>query len=292
MTKLVSILGLLFVGMVWFTAEATSLRRRLNGAKGVKKNTVQKQDTRILKKGKYKYKYYEDDDDDDDTGFYDQTDYYSKKGKKGKKAKKKRVVPQCRPVVEGAEFLFEGTLTGLGDPSGGNSFFGNTTDDDFSTTDEIGTTYIYNGPLLEFNEDDELQALNNFFISGSCQRTEEFGGQDFVGSGHCSFTVTLDTGATMNFAGEAFDEWENLMAMNGGSQELIGLSGSVTLIALNEDFEVGEGDFFNAPFMYAEVILVYSVCPEGYWDRYYIADHDELPEGDIADPFTFLAEQN
>ena len=89
----------------------------------------------------------------------------------------------------------------------------------------------------------------------------------------------------MNFGGEAFDGWDNLMAITGGSQELIGLSGTVTLIGLNDDFEDTSDDFFSVPWIYGEAVLVYSICPQGYWDRYYIEDHDALPPPSIPDPF-------
>ena len=117
-----------------------------------------------------------------------------------------------------------------------------------------------------------------------CIRTQERD-DDMPGAGHCSYTITLDTGATMNFGGEAFDGWDNLMAITGGSQELIGLSGTVTLIGLNDDFEDTEDDFFTVPWIYGEAVLVYSICPQGYWDRYYIEDHDALPPPSIPDPF-------
>lgn len=179
--------------------------------------------------------------------------------------------PMCRPVVEGAEFIIEGAIT---------QTMANMTED----ASTIGTEFIYNGPLLEFNEDDELQELENFFLSGSCTRTQERDG-DMPGAGHCGFTITLDTGATMNVAGEAFDGWDNLMAIDGGSQELIGLSGTVTLIGLNDNFEDTDDDFFSVPWIYGEAVLVYSVCPQGYWDRYYIENHDALPPPSIPDPF-------
>ena len=179
--------------------------------------------------------------------------------------------PKCRPVVEGAEFIIEGAITRT---------MANMTED----ASTIGTEFIYNGPLLEFNADDELQELENFFLSGSCVRTQERDG-DMPGAGHCGFTVTLDTGATMNIGGEAFDGWDNLMAIDGGSQELIGLSGTVTLIGLNDNFEDTDEDFFSVPWIYGEAVLVYSICPQGYWDRYYIEDHDALPPPSIPDPF-------
>ncbi|CAB9507039.1 expressed unknown protein [Seminavis robusta] len=179
--------------------------------------------------------------------------------------------PMCRPVVEGAEFIVEGAIT---------MTMANMTED--STV--IGSEFIYNGPLLEFNDRDELTELENFFLSGSCMRTQERD-DEMPGAGHCAFTVTLDTGATMNFGGEAFDGWDNLMAINGGSQELIGLSGTVTLIGLNDDFEDTSDDFFSVPWIYGEAVLVYSICPQGYWDRYYIDDHDALPPPSIPDPF-------
>lgn len=179
--------------------------------------------------------------------------------------------PMCRPVVEGAEFIIEGAVT---------TVLANMTD----ASSTIGTEFIYNGPLLEFNADDDLQELENFFMSGVCTRTQERDG-DMPGAGHCSYTITLDTGATVNFAGEAFDGWDNLMAINGGSQELIGLSGTVTLIGLNANFEDTDDDFLTVPWIYGEAVLVYSVCPQGYWDRYYIEDHDALPPPSIPDPF-------
>lgn len=184
---------------------------------------------------------------------------------------RKMTRPKCRPVVEGAEFIVEGAIT---------MTMANMTED--STV--IGSEFIYNGPLLEFNDRDELTELENFFLSGSCMRTQERD-DDMPGAGHCGFTVTLDTGATLNFGGEAFDGWDNLMAIDGGSQELIGLSGTVTLIGLNEDFEDTSDDFFSVPWIYGEAVLVYSVCPQGYWDRYYIEDHDALPPPSIPDPF-------
>jgi hypothetical protein len=179
--------------------------------------------------------------------------------------------PQCRPVVEGAEFIVEGAIT---------MTMANMTDD----TKTIGTEFIYNGPLLEFNDQDELTELENFFMSGSCVRTQERD-DEMPGAGHCSFTITLDTGATINYGGEAFDGWDNLMAINGGSQELIGLSGTVTLIGLNDAFEDSSDDFFSVPWIYGEAVLVYQICPQGYWDRYVIADHDALPPPSIPDPF-------
>ena len=95
----------------------------------------------------------------------------------------------------------------------------------------------------------------------------------------------------MNFGGEAFDGWDNLMAITGGSQELIGLSGTVTLIGLNDNFEDTSDDFFSVPWIYGEAVLVYSICPQGYWDRYYIEDHDALPPPSIPDPFQREAQQ-
>jgi hypothetical protein len=185
--------------------------------------------------------------------------------------------PTCRPVVEGAEFIVEGAIT---------MTMANMTED----SSMIGTEFIYNGPLLEFNERDELTELENFFMSGSCIRTQERD-EDMPGAGHCTYTITLDTGATLNFGGEAFDGWDNLMAVTGGSQELIGLSGYVTLIGLNNDFEDTSDDFFSVPWIYGEAVLVYSICPQGYWDQYYIEDHDALPPPSIPDPFQRNAQQ-
>jgi hypothetical protein len=194
-----------------------------------------------------------------------------KSGKSGKGKGKRRNSPSCRPVVEGAEFIIEGAITNV---------MSNMTAD----SSVLGTEYIYNGPLLEFNENDELQELENFFLSGTCVRTQSRV-EEMPGAGHCSFTITLDTGATMNFGGEALDGWDNLMAIGGGSQELIGLSGTVTLIGLNENFEDTDEDFFSVPWIYGEAVLVYSICPPGYWDDYYIRDHDALPPPEIPNPF-------
>jgi hypothetical protein len=203
------------------------------------------------------------------------------KGSKGSTSSKSgspgspKARPECRPVVEGAEFIVEGAIT---------MTMANMTDD----TKVIGTEFIYNGPLLEFSDQDELVELENFFMSGSCVRTQERDGE-MPGAGHCSFTITLDTGATVNYGGEAFDGWDNLMAINGGSQELIGLSGTVTLIGLNDAFEDTDEDFFSVPWIYGETVLVYQICPQGYWDRYVIADHDALPPPSIPDPFAHNA---
>lgn len=202
---------------------------------------------------------------------------YGRKGPGGDSGYDRKATPKCRPVVEGAEFIIEGAIT---------MTMANMTED----SSMMGTEFIYNGPLLEFNNRDELTELENFFMSGSCIRTQERF-EDMPGAGHCSFTVTLDTGATMNFGGEAFDGWDNLMAITGGSQELIGLSGTVTLIGLNDDFEDTSDDFFSVPWIYGEAVLVYSICPQGYWDRYYIEDHDALPPPSIPDPFQRNAQE-
>lgn len=254
-----------FVAVLINTASAAHVRRKVGGgsrgtkaAKGTPQRRTTEHSPRLLKHH----------------GF-DPRQAKGGKGSKGSKGKGSKgggmMRPRCRPVVEGAEFIIEGAIT---------QTMANMTED--SST--IGTEFIYNGPLLEFNADDELQELENFFMSGSCVRTQERDG-DMPGAGHCGFTVTLDTGATMNIAGEAFDGWDNLMAIDGGSQELIGLSGTVTLIGLNDNFEDTDEDFFSVPWIYGEAVLVYSICPQGYWDRYYIADHDALPPPSIPDPF-------
>lgn len=282
------------VAVLFSTASAAKVRRRVGGGtRGGKHQGVRRATEHSPRQlGKY-HKY-------DPHPHYHPEDrhYYSSSSKsKGAKGKvggmnkrkgyngggdnggnRKMNRPKCRPVVEGAEFIVEGAIT---------MTMANMTED--STV--VGSEFIYNGPLLEFNDRDELTELENFFLSGSCIRTQERD-DEMPGAGHCSYTITLDTGATMNFGGEAFDGWDNLMAITGGSQELIGLSGAVTLIGLNEDFEDTSDDFFSVPWIYGEAVLVYSICPQGYWDRYYIEDHDALPPPSIPDPFQRHVEED
>lgn len=292
MTKILLVFAAL-VAILSSTASAAKVRRRVGGGtRGGKHQGVRRVTEHSPRQlGKY-HKY-------DPHPHYHVEDrhYYSSssksKGSKGKgggmnkrkgynggngNGNKKMNRPKCRPVVEGAEFIVEGPIT---------MTMANMTED--STV--IGSEFIYNGPLLEFNDRDELTELENFFLSGSCIRTQERD-DEMPGAGHCSYTITLDTGATMNFGGEAFDGWDNLMAITGGSQELIGLSGAVTLIGLNEDFEDTSDDFFSVPWIYGEAVLVYSICPQGYWDRYYIEDHDALPPPSIPDPFQRHVEED
>jgi hypothetical protein len=283
MSKVLLFIAILVVALLQ-SASASNVRRRAGGGggraatKGLKgglKRMVE-HSARDLK-GYYPHgyeAYYP-------PGYEEHAHHYSKTSKSSKSKGKsrggrKKARPKCRPVVEGAEFIVEGAITNV---------MANMTDDNSM----IGTEFIYNGPLLEFNDFDELQELENFFMSGSCVRTQERDG-DMPGAGHCQLTITLDTGATMNFGGEAFDGWDNLMAIEGGSQELIGLSGTVTLIGLNDNFEDTSDDFFSVPWIYGEAVLVYSICPQGYWDRYYIEDHDALPPPSIPNPFERQAE--
>lgn len=291
MSKLLLLLTA-FWALLISTASAAKVRRRYGGgqtrgAQGMRRAT-EHSPRNLGHHDNYYYKGY-DPRAHEEEYYYSSSKSKGSKGAKGKGAKKRRgdgarpggmqmaARPKCRPVVEGAEFIVEGPIT---------MTMANMTEDEST----VGTEFIYNGPLLEFNDRDELTELENFFLSGSCIRTQERD-DDMPGAGHCSYTITLDTGATMNFGGEAFDGWDNLMAITGGSQELIGLSGTVTLIGLNENFEDTSDDFFTVPWIYGEAVLVYSICPQGYWDRYYITDHDALPPPSIPDPFQRQAEE-
>jgi len=229
-----------------------------------------KKEKKKYNKGKKGKKYYDDD-------YYQ----YKKKGKKHDKKKKKKhhgkkASPSCRTVVEPAEFYMHNALQQI-TPGGVNTMSNGT------RYEAMGTQYIFQGPLL----DQDLVELEDYYVSGVCTRTwsarKEIPG--VLGAAFCSLSFTIATGANFNVAGEVFDAWENNVGITGGTFEMTGVRGQSTLVAVGDDLEEEDGDFFSSPYIWGRVALVYKICPEGYWDRLIVDDIEDLEGKTYPDPF-------
>jgi hypothetical protein len=106
---------------------------------------------------------------------------------------------------------------------------------DYNSPDpqNLGTAYIYNDALFNDRSSAELEGS---FATGHCVRTqmrENTGDGNFVaGGGYCHFTYTFFDGRrtyTFNAVGEVFDYFGGKLAITGGTEGLVGVSGDVVL---------------------------------------------------------------
>ncbi len=133
-----------------------------------------------------------------------------------------------------------------------NTVFVNSTSPD---PQGLGTVFIYNDLLYDQNT---LTQIDNSFVSGLCtriqQRQDLGNGQFIVGAGHCTFTYTLvdanNSTATFNAAGEVFDQFGGVLAVQGGTAAFIGVYGEIQLSPVtvtNSSTTPFTGDFFTGP---------------------------------------------
>mmetsp|Transcript_14378 Transcript_14378/g.23732 ORF Transcript_14378/g.23732 Transcript_14378/m.23732 type:complete len:346 (-) Transcript_14378:2068-3105(-) len=104
--------------------------------------------------------------------------------------------------------------------------------------DDIGTVFLYGGPLFDVN----ATMIPNANFTGVCTKTQQAGVIDvnrtLVGGGHCQFTYIMDIAAdgipltTMNAVGEVFDLAGGVLAITGGTGDLMGAGGEVKVLPL------------------------------------------------------------
>jgi hypothetical protein len=132
----------------------------------------------------------------------------------------------------------------------------------------LGTKYIYNDIILDMKN---MEELDGSFATGSCSRTQTrlpLGDAFVSGGGYCHFTYTLfdgDNTMSFNVAGEVFDGFNNTLAVTGGTESFLGVTGQITLqpMDLTEggEFVQDDGDFFTDPSIYtAKATLFFNQC--------------------------------
>lgn len=286
-----------------FTPGAT--KKRMKGQKkafSITDLTERLEKHRNLKKSRYGgyYAVYRNEDE----MHYDEVDMYSKSKKKKRKYRQRRE-PKCRTVVEPVEFYMEapiatiyvpnsqtmnltnpssGSTTGTGNNATATTATSTTTSSSASSgttsvsmaegdPQELGTRWIFNGPLLAFDEDAGLVDLDGFFASGVCTRTWlNMGDQGIPGANYCNLAFSMDTGAAILVSGEVFDGWDSNLGIEGGTREMLGVDGQITLTPLDDmlaPLDISKDVFEDSTWIRGRGSLIYEICPDRYWSRAY-----------------------
>jgi len=134
---------------------------------------------------------------------------------------------------------------------------------------ELGTKFVFNGPLLTLDDDDGVATLPDFFISGVCTRTwMSIAG--VPGASHCNLALSVDTGDSIIIEGEVFDGWDSNLSVEGGTLELMGSDGQITITPVDEMFvplDIGSDVFLDSAYLRGRGTIIYNICEEGFWDQ-------------------------